>query len=400
MNKKILIGAIGVILAVLLYSVDGCGGTKTANTLDAHLGLLKQPSASINSVNIYFDASTSMKGYFASGDGQMSNVVSRFEKVGDKSNMFLIRKNDSLYSYSGYSTDLQKNLSLFDGGSTHFEKLIPLLCDKSSKGRLAVLVTDGIVFINKNASTALEQFQNLLAKSLKSKTKEKAIAIFKYTAKFTSTHVGKGGACYYDMYDTPKKLDSPERPFYIIAVGVPEDILALQNAADLKPELQLYYGIDKDSTLLKGEQYSSSKGIAVDPAKDIVLRMTLPKTVSYLYDADKEYFNHSAAKLTLGEKVLRDTIQYSTISQKTENGINIAITVKSPASTGIGMGTLTYLIDNNIPFPWLALSINDDSSPNVLLYRNKTFGLEYLLKGIKDAFDGNNPLIKTTFEYK
>lgn len=400
MNKKILIGAIGVILAVLLYFAGGCGGTKTANTLDAHFGLLKQPSTTINSVNIYFDASTSMKGYFASGDGQMSNVVSRFEKVGDKSNMFLIRKNDSIYSYLGYSTDLQKNLSLFDGGSTHFEKLIPLMCDKSSKGKLAVLVTDGIVFINKNASTALEQFQNLLAKSLKGKTKEKAIAIFKYTAKFTSTQVGNGGACYYDMYDTPKKLDSPERPFYIIAVGVPEDILALQNVSDLKPELQLYYGIDKSGTLLKGEQYSPSKGTAVDPAKDIVLRMTLPKTVSYLYDTDKEYFNHSAAKLTLGEKVLRDTIQYSTISQKTENGINIAITIKSPASTGIGMGILTYLIENNIPSPWLALSINDDSSPNVLLYRNKTFGLEYLLKGIKDAFDGNNPLIKTTFEYK
>lgn len=399
MNKKIVISAIVVVFTILLYHVGGCVDT-TVNTLDARFGKLKQPSTSINSVNIYFDASTSMKGYFASGDGQMSNVVSRFEKVGDKANMFLIRKNDSIYSYLGYSTDLQKNLSLFDGGSTHFEKLIPLMCDKSSKGKLAVLVTDGIVFINKNASTALEQFQNLLAKSLKGKTKDKAIAIFKYTAKFTSTQVGKGGACYYDMYDIPKKLDSPERPFYIIAVGAPEDILALQNVADLKPELQLYYGIDKDSTLLKGEQYSPSKGTAVDPAKDIVLRMTLPKTVSYLYDADKEYFNHSAVKLTLGEKELKDTIQYSTISQKTENGINVAITVKSPASTGIGMGMLTYLIENNIPSPWLALSINDDSNPNVLLYRNKTFGLEYLLKGIKDAFNGNNPLIKTTFEYK
>lgn len=34
------------------------------------------------------------------------------------------------------------------------------------------------------------------------------------------------------------------------------------------------------------------------------------------------------------------------------------------------------------------------------MYRDKTFGLEYLLKGIRDAFDGNKPLVKTTFEYK
>lgn len=400
MNKKILIGAIGVILAILLYFVGGCNDTKTFNTLDAHFGILERPSTSIDSVDIYLDASKSMKGYFASYDGRISNVISRFEKIGDNTKMFLIRKNNSIYPYSGYSTDLQKKMSLFDGGSTHFENLIPLLCDKSKKGKLAVLVTDGIVYINKNASTALEQFQNHLAKSLNGKTRNKAIAIFKYAAKFTSTQVGKGGTCYYNMYDTPKKLDSNKRPFYIIVVGSQEDILALQNISDLTPELQLYFGIDKDGILQKGEQDSLSKGTKTDPAKDIVLRMTLPKTVNYLYDADKEYFNHSAAKLTFGENQLKDTIQYSIISKKTENGINVTITIKSPASIGIGMGKLTYSVENKIPSPWLDLSINDDSSPNVLVYRDKTFGLEYLLKGIKDAFNGNNSLIKTTFEYK
>lgn len=59
-----------------------------------------------------------------------------------------------------------------------------------------------------------------------------------------------------------------------------------------------------------------------------------------------------------------------------------------------------YSVENIIPASWLALSVNDDSSPNVLMYRNKTFGLEYLLKGIRDAFDGNKPLVKTIFEYK
>ena len=38
---------------------------------------------------------------------------------------------------------------------------------------------------------------------------------------------------------------------------------------------------------------------------------------------------------------------------------------------------------------------------HVGMYRDEeTFGLEYLLKGIRDAFDGNKPLVKTTFEYK
>lgn len=399
MNKKLLIGACAVILAIVGIA-KGCGDDKIANTLDARFEKLPQPSKSIGFVDIYFDASTSMKGYFASGDGQMSNIVSRFEKIGDRSRIFLIRKNESVSPYAGFSTDLQNNLNLFDGGSTHFEKLIPMMCEKSGKGKMAVLVTDGIVFINRNASTALEQFQNLLARALKGKTGNKAVAVLKYSAKFASTQVGRGGACYYDMFDTPKKLDSDKRPFYIIAIGAPEDILALQYNADLKPEIQLYYGFDKNYILQKGEQNSPEKGTGADLAKDIVLRMTLPKEVGYMYDADKDYFSHSAVKLTLGEKQLRDTTQYTTYCTKTESGININITVKSPASTGIGVGTLTYSVENTIPSSWLALSVNDDSSPNVFLYRDKTFGLEYLLKGIRDAFDGNNPLIKITFEYK
>lgn len=398
MNKKVLVIAVAFILIVLGFV--GCPNHVTSNTLDASFENFPSSSKSINVVNVYFDASTSMKGYFASGDGQVANVVSRFEKIGNNSKMFLIGKNDCEKPYVGYSTDLQNNLNLFDGGSTHFEKLIPMMCDKSGEGKLAVLVTDGIVFINKNASTALEQFQNILSKSLKGKTSNKAIAIFKYSAKFISTQVGKGGVCYYDMFDTPKKLDSNKRPFYVIAVGMPNDILALQENADLKPELQLYYGIDKNSILQKGKQNSPDSIVEVDPSKDIVLRMTLPQAIGYMYDSDKDFFNHSTAKLMLGGKQLKDTLEYTTNSVKTENGINVTITIKSPASTGIGVGVLTYTIENDIPSSWKTLSTNDDSSTNVLLYRDKTFGLEYLLKGIRDAFDNNNPLVKVKFEYK
>lgn len=399
MNKKVLLIAVVIGLVVLGYFAS-CPSPETSNTLDASFEKIPPSSKSITAVDIYFDASTSMKGYFVSGDGQVSNVVSRFEKIGDSSKMFLIGKNESVKPYVGYPTDLQNNLNLFDGGSTHFEKLIPLMCDKSGKGKMAVLVTDGIVFINKNASTALEQFQNILSKSLKGKAESKAVAIFKYSAKFVSTQVGKGGTCYYDMFNTPKKLDSNKRPFYVIAVGVPEDILAMQENADLKPELQLYYGIDKTSVLQKGKQTSPASIAEVDPAQDIVLRMTLPKMIGYMYDTDNDFFNHSTAKLVLGGKQLKDTLQYTTNSVRTENGINVTITIKSPASTGIGVGVLTYTVENAIPYSWYALSVNDDSGSDVLLYRDKTFGLEYLLKGIRDAFDGNYPLIKTQFEYK
>ena len=110
MNKKVLIGTCVIILTIIAI-VNGCPGPTTANTLDARFGNFPQPSKAISSVEIYFDASTSMKGYFASGDGQISNIVSRFEKIGNNSKIFLVRKNDNVDTYSGYSTDLQNNLN-------------------------------------------------------------------------------------------------------------------------------------------------------------------------------------------------------------------------------------------------------------------------------------------------
>ena len=123
MNKKVLVIAAAIILIV--FGIASCPSPATNNTMDASFENFPSSSESINTVDVYFDASISMRGYFASGDGQVANVVSRFEKIGNYSKMFLIGKNESVKPYAGYSTDLQNSINLFDGGSTHFEKLIP-----------------------------------------------------------------------------------------------------------------------------------------------------------------------------------------------------------------------------------------------------------------------------------
>lgn len=394
MNKKLLGLIVLLVFGIVIWLISD-PQENSINKFNISFNKLEIPSSQISSTEIYFDASTSMKGYFASGDGAMANVVSRFEKIAtDTTKMFLIRKNNKEVPFSSLATSLQQNLSLFDGGSTHFEILIPKLAEKANEGKLSVLVTDGIVFIDKNASTALEQFQNLLSKQLKNKVKNKAVAIFKYSAKFKSTQVGPGGVCYYDMFDTPKKLDSDNRPFYVIAIGSIKDILALQNVADtdLKPELQFYVGLDPNGILQK-VQSDPIKLQDVNTSDDWTIQMTFPKELSYINDEDFYYFKQNT-KIEIGNKALKEEKDYKVEYSNGNSGLNVNITLINPSKTGVGIGNITYTLDNNIPASWLSLSVDNDSNSNTMLYKDKTFGIKYLLQGIKDAVVGNQPIVK------
>lgn len=400
MNKKLLIiiiaGAIFIIAIIF-----GCPGPNTNNTLSAEMGQLNSVSTKLDKVDIYYDASVSMRGYFAGVNGQLANIVSRFDRIAEKTTRYTIGKNGIPVEYQYATTDLQDHLALFNGGDTRFDIILPQLAKKSSKGKMCLFVTDGIVFVNKNASNALEEFQNNLAKALKNTMDSKSIAIFKYSAPFHSPQVKKGGICYFDMNDTPKKIESDNRPFYVIAIGNPEDILFLQTKIDaLRPELQLYFGIDPDGILQKGQQRDSD--ITVNSAEPLKLQMTLPTALEYEYNQDKDYFLHKNTHVRLeykgnSPKELKDTTDYH-ISMVGNHPASIVVEIAKPDMAGDGI--LTFETKNSIPTVWDSLSINDDSNPNVNLYRNKTFGLLYLIRGIMDATgDSDKPLIKYTFKY-
>ena len=99
-------------------------------------------------------------------------------------------------------------------------------------------------------------------------------------------------------------------------------------------------------------------------------------------------------KISIGNKALKEEKDYKVEYSNGNSGLNVNITLINPSKTGVGIGNITYTLDNNIPASWLSLSVDNDSNSNTMLYKDKTFGLKYLLQGIKDAVVGNRPIVK------
>lgn len=397
-TKLLALMAISVIVIAIFYS--GGSSEKITDTLNAGFPSMDETeSTELSSANIYFDASGSMKAYFVSDDGGFAGQVSKLYECANNRNIFLLGPKGNAIPYNGRIADIVDNLCNFNGGDTPFHNLLPMLSKKVSKGKVCFLVTDGIVYLNKNTSRALVEFQSILADSLKkSGGSNKGYAIFKFSAKFDGQDAKSGGICYYDMNNTPTALLCNDRPYYIIAVGEKEDIRKLKKEATkkLKPEMALYFGLHNWVNHTKGKQIEDSTHQCVISDEPLKLTVTLPSCLTDLYDVSPEYFKHANTQIKIGNKILRDTVDYNITT--TRSGGLVNMTINLHANPGRGDGKLFVTTHNVIPEEWTALSLDDDTK--IKNNMKKTFGLKYLLNGIMKAVgDDTKPLMQIEYEY-
>ena len=401
-TKLLALVAIPVIVLAIFHQIFSSpdSSEEITDTLNAGFSSMDEiESTEISSADIYFDASGSMKAYFVSDDGGFSGQVSKLYECTNNRNIFLLGPKGNAIPYNGRIADIVDNLCNFNGGDTPFHKLLPMLSKKVSKGKVCFLVTDGIVYLNKNTSRALVEFQSILADSLKkSGGSNKGYAIFKFSAKFDGQDAKSGGICYYDMNNTPTALLCNDRPYYIIAVGEKEDIRRLKKEAakKLKPEMALYFGLHNWENHAKGKQREDSTQCVISD-EPLKLTVTLPSCLTDLYDVSPEYFKHANTQIKIGNKILRDTLDYNIVTNRSGNLVNM--TVNLHANPTRGDGKLVVTTQNVIPEEWAALSLDDDTK--IKQNMKKTFGLKYLLNGIMKAVgDDTKPLMQIQYEYK
>ncbi len=399
MNKKLILGIIACV-AVVIIAFLGCPPPPPENTLSAIFPNEKEKaSTSIPKMEIYFDASKSMKAYFTSdNDGKMSGQLSQLHQYADSINLFFLRKGQVPSPYSGRIADLVNNTNEFNGADTQFEILLPMLCNKARTGKVCVLVTDGIVYINKNTSRGLVEYENLLSKAIKDAGGDKfAYALLKYSSNFNT----KNGGDYYNMQDTPIKLTDANRPYYLIAVGTPSDIRflkdkILKNEND-KPELSLIYGIHDKETHIA----SSNVIPKVNPDTDIVLQASLPTCLNQWYEHyGKDYFKGENVKIDLITEAKKETKlqEGKDYTIELSKGEKVNMDIKLLNNIGREAGKIKITIENNIPQQWLDISLDNDTVNDAIL--GKTFGLKYLVNGVRMATGEDvNPLAILNFEY-
>lgn len=396
MNKKVLFGIIAVAAVGIgiFCSIDE-DTTKVSkdNELYANLGEHKEKASDkIDSVEIYFDASSSMQGYLKNDDTRFATQVSTAGDWAENSTMALLKTGNNVKAYNKAIADIASLAGDFNGGDTQFDKLLPFLCKKTNSNKVCAFVTDGILYVNQNTQKGLGEYENILAKAIKNSGN--AFAVMKYSSEFDGS--------YFNMKNQPSKLNEDNRPYYIIFTGTPENILKIKKAAELekeankKPELALYLGTHDLTAHNKSTMEDNAASFRVAPNKDITLSVTLPDCMTFMWDQyGKECFSGSNVKVTLGNKELKEGKDYDLDVQKGTNIIMKVIMKANPAQ----QGTAVVEVANNIPQQWASLSIDDDS--NINSARGKTFGLIHLLKGIKNAVeDKNTPLVKAEFTYE
>lgn len=383
--KKTLI--CGIAILIIGISVYGIVESDPVSTLNGKIDL-NEKEGKITSTEIYFDASQSMKGYILGDGGTFNGKISKLFDFASNHKFFTIGASQKPQVFYGQVFDLNQNLGLFNGGDTRFEKLLPEIGKKSGNGKVCFLVTDGIVYINHNTSIALEAFTSTLKNSLSRVAKGKGVAVYKFSSRFNGR--------YFNMNNTPMQLNA-QRPYYIIAIGDKADIKALQikAAKTLEPEQEIYFGLHDMEAHLAGKQIEDT-GVAVNPNNELELTLTIPECMSYMYQASPDYYSDNLTLRMEGQPKPWDKADYTVTAIENGGSVNLNIKVKNVAIKG--SGKLVLCIANVLPKGWESISIDDDT--NISNTPQKTFGLKYLLNGIKGAVEKEENIIKVTFDYK
>lgn len=392
MNRKVLAICLGVgVLLIAVFLLDD--ESVTTNDLYAEFSAFhEEPSDSISEMDIYIDASGSMKGYLKGDtDGRFSGAVSKFYACSPNRHLFLLSAVNNIVPYQGMMANLRNRMGAFSGGVTEFDKLLPWLVERSGQGKICLFVTDGILYFNQNTSRGLQEFEQILRSRL-NQYQDKGYAIYQYESRFDAP--GKGGISYYTMYNTPVPLVEDNRPFYIICVGDKKDIRLLRkNEAGLEAMQAVYMGIHDDEGHRSGRQTKPDAAALIDVNQKLRLYATLPSCLTRFHEQYPTYLQHHLKVLGLRSNGSTAELEPGTYKVSFSKGQNINMNLSIDANTLFGYHDLCVEIENELPDEWTELSVDDDTMIDSC--QTKTFGLKYLLEGIRKATETTDAKLVT-----
>ena len=203
MTKKILPFIVTTLLGVI--SLSSCGERKTWTVLPS--GISQSVSANLETVNIFIDASKSMKGYIEgvstdpdSNKYNLKRVVSTFVTETEKikpSNCnllcYAVKNSQPAPVSTNEFTGKINDGKLFSDDATLFGKMIASAVDKTSNHGVSIIFTDGIMsYPPSESSRNVTDIENLKVEvkraALKAKNKGQSVLIIKYNTDFLTKY--------------------------------------------------------------------------------------------------------------------------------------------------------------------------------------------------------------------
>jgi len=410
---------------ILAFLVISCNDSK-------HEEIAAVPK-DLKTINFFLETSASMEGYLRGG-AEFSKIIPNLlveieNKVSSKSKTININYiSDSILKYPKTTRDFIHDISTTNvtkSKSSEMHKIFEMVTNKTDSNDISIFVSDCILSypdsnikkdpeINKrNADGELKAF--IKDAFLKIKRRNVCASLYGFNSKFFST--------YYTYQNGKIPLNGEiKRPFYIWVIGDKEllqhfnkQLLAIES---FNPELIVDFGmfekpIDTYNILFKTDRYgkwatNETEITEIEITKTNPIKFTISLDLSLLpkYAQDTGYLKKNlkaSCKDAVGKIVDVKRAKDLDISkaashekeflQNASHAISIEISdmYKSQAQISLQL-PLKY---NTEYIDW---SIMDDKVKAVL--DGKTFAFQYLVDGVKEAYQNNDNFIKIAITLK
>lgn len=383
--KKILLILGVIVLGYCIYLIKNIPPkTKvwTNNDVSASFpqGTLSEPSGPMpTTAEIYIDASGSMKPYFTTDDTNMVNTISEINNLNPDGTGIYFLDNPKKYTGLVKNTlgDLKNQPNLTSTTfHSYFAKVASMI---DTTNTITYLVTDGIMSVDGgNTSKALVQLRGLITNSLRNHP-DLAGGILRYT--------GDYNGYYWDCRNksTPEEIHQM-RPYYVVVIGRKNAVKWLSElpAAKLNnPESALYFGIHD----FKGHNkavLSLGDSARIENMSDTVkLILDLPPCLNGIDPASVKLFNNDR---NIGIPI-----------RKEGTSLIAKIPPTTPLVNNSGYVNISMIAENVVPGNWETWNNEDDTSgPDEV----STYGLKYLINGLKDGLEPEEQLFVVNYQYK
>lgn len=377
MKKKIIVPVVLGILVLIFIVSQVIGGGKIV--LDWENAYSTPTLPDTICLNIYVENSGSMNGYMCNGSNLKDAVydyASDLKKHTTICNLFYV--NSQIIPCKESLDDYIKNLtpSSFSkaGGNlkdTDLRSIFKLIMSKHEKNTVSVFVSDCILDIPESATDFFGNCQVSIKNTFNEaieKHPNLGVEIVKLQSKFDG---------YWFCGKNKQKLDNVKRPYYIWIIG-DKNILAMLN--EKVPVANIIGGIDDYCA------YSTSQPIPFDiEKKRYAVNHSDKINVEVLADLrpslQEENLLENVFQYSSENPVLTKVVGIKPISKSGSNYSHVIyLELSSPQTLKAASVTLSY----PEMAQWVILA-NDSTG----VYANsidKTTGIQYLIKGVADAY--------------
>ena len=379
-------------------------------------------AAQVGTVHFFIDKSGSMGGYYKKGakfTDDLTDLIYKTAQHYSKTDIWYSAEQTEKYSGSleQFASDIA-NKEPKPGKSSQLDEIFETIAGKTDSNDISVFASDCILSFSDAEIRANPEINKEKTGFLKNKINKTffdlnkrgfGASVYALTSKFNGL--------YYDYQNHPKMLSGEERPFYIWVIGN-KDLLAKFDAqlADIstftaEKKQELHFGLsDKPvtgyniipSVSRKGNWMENGDHSGIEEIGDAKKTPTqfcvavdlsrLPpyaQRVSYLKDNLKTDAHDCTATITVLDKKDADITKLHSEPQKAALEKSTHVLLVEVTDMALKNATVNITLPLRTDTWYTDWSCMDDRNLAADCAR-KTFALEYLITGVKEAYETKN----------